>query len=720
MQRLVVTLFSLCALPAMALTLPDGFAADGRTPARPWNGVPKTTELVRGNPQAARLAERSDARWEVGSPEPLGDGLTLVRSVCDRGAYRRFAYTLSTNRPVRLETLTFFEAPAVAQICGDTDGSVLILDNRFLAVEHPMAKFSRCTLASARWTPRTYAAKSQALPLPTLTKGDTLTVSFAYTKGSKRLDVATVRLVEKGKTLAEDRHPGYTGIARKDADYTLTVPCDVTGAQVVADYVIVDGTDSHGTITVTSARDGLRALLPLGVTLNSGESLTFSAVEGVFRPGQLRRDFQAYLEQERAHPYRVLPHYNSWYHLGLDTHNKENPLDRMTEAKCLAAMHAIAVPLAKRGVTLDSYLWDDGWDDWNTLWGYHKGFPNGFTPLANYAKAHDGGIGAWLSPWGGYNRAKAMRVAHAKAIGLPTNAGGLSLAQPKYRVAFTERCLQMIRDYGLNLFKFDGIGGGVWAKGTNAQTAPDLQGLFTHVTTLRAAKPDLFVNCTVGTWPSPFWTRWADSIWRGGSDWGMAGPGPKRERWITYRDSVIHDRFARACPLYPLNSVMLHGVIVSDTFGMAISDGADDTRAFANEVWTSVACGTNLQELYLTPTRMSPRWWDILAGGLRWLRTHETTLRDTHWHGGSPAKGEIYGYAAWSPEESIVLVRNPSDREQTWRPDWSAILELPEGASLTPTTVHLDYASTLKAVDTAGPIPLPPFETLVLRFGERP
>ena len=97
-------------------------------------------------------------------------------------------------------------------------------------------------------------------------------------------------------------------------------------------------------------------------------------------------------------------------------------------------------------------------------------------------------------------------MTHAKAIGLPTNAGGLSLAQPKYREAFTERCLQMIRDYDMNLFKFDGIGGGVWAKGTDARTAPDLQGFFAHIEALRKAKPDVFINCTVGTWPSPFWT----------------------------------------------------------------------------------------------------------------------------------------------------------------------------------------------------------------------
>ncbi len=718
MRNFLPSLLCLCALPLAAQTPPDGFSADGRAPAVRWADLPKTNVTVRGRPDAARLAERTDAVWAVGEPEPLGDGLTLVRKVCDRGRYRRTVYELSAERPTRIGTLTFFEAPGTATRSGDTDGSVLLLGDRFLAVEHPMAKFARRTVVSARWTPKDYAAKSQTFPVPEVAEGETLTVSFDYAKGSKRLDIAAVQLVAGGETLAEDRHPGYTGIARKDSTYTLTAPRAAKDARLVAEYVLVDGTDSHGTVTVTSSRDGWRAFLPLGVELRPGTPWRFSVVEGSFRPGQLRRDFQAYLEQERAHPYRAFPHYNSWYHLGLDFHNNDNPLDRMTEAKCLRAMKAVAEPLAARGVSLRSYLWDDGWDDWNSLWAYHKGFPEGFAPLAAYAKAHGGGIGAWLSPWGGYDRTKVMRVAHAKAIGLPTNAGGLSLAQPKYREAFTGRCLQMIRDYGMNLFKFDGIGGGVWAKGTDAKTAPDLQGLLAHLEALRAAKPDLFVNCTVGTWPSPFWTLWADSIWRGGGDWGMAGPGPRRERWITYRDGIIHDRFAKACPLYPLNSVMTHGVIVSKTFGMALGDGEAETRAFANEVWTSVASGTDLQEYYLTPELMSPRWWDILAGAVKWLQAHEATLRDAHWHGGAPARGEVYGYAAWSPAESVVLVRNPSDRPQACSPDWRSVLELPEGAPFDPVACRVDYASTLKAVYPTRPIALPPFETLVLRFGK--
>ena len=37
----------------------------------------------------------------------------------------------------------------------------------------------------------------------------------------------------------------------------------------------------------------------------------------------------------------------------------------------------------KRGVTLDSFLFDDGWDDTNNLWKIRPDFKDGFAPLSN-------------------------------------------------------------------------------------------------------------------------------------------------------------------------------------------------------------------------------------------------------------------------------------------------------------------------------------------------
>ena len=69
--------------------------------------------------------------------------------------------------------------------------------------------------------------------------------------------------------------------------------------------------------------------------------------------------------------------------------------------------------------------------------------------------------------------------------------------------------------------------------------AGDVFGLFKLVTMLRKLKQELFINLTVGTWPSPYFLMFADSIWRGELDTGGWGRGRKKQRWITYRDEVF-------------------------------------------------------------------------------------------------------------------------------------------------------------------------------------
>jgi len=55
----------------------------------------------------------------------------------------------------------------------------------------------------------------------------------------------------------------------------------------------------------------------------------------------------------------------------------------------------------QRGVKLDSFVWDDGWDDHRSLWKFHDKFPNGFTDVGRAADTFGSGIGVWVSPWGG-------------------------------------------------------------------------------------------------------------------------------------------------------------------------------------------------------------------------------------------------------------------------------------------------------------------------------
>ena len=95
----------------------------------------------------------------------------------------------------------------------------------------------------------------------------------------------------------------------------------------------------------------------------------------------------------------------------------------------------------------------------------------------------------------------------------------------------------MIRQYGIGYLKFDGMGGGS-DDGPGSTYGSDMQSLVDLFDRLRQVRPDLFINATTGTWPSPYWLFHSDTVWRGGEDVGYRGEGSKRQQWITYRDSL--------------------------------------------------------------------------------------------------------------------------------------------------------------------------------------
>jgi hypothetical protein len=442
--------------------------------------------------------------------------------------------------------------------------------------------------------------------------------------------------------------------------------------------------------------------------LRAGTALTVSSVTGVARAGQIRRDFLTYLERERAHPYRTFLHYNSWYDIGY--------FSRYDEAAALAAVAAFGTELhEKRGVTLDSFLFDDGWDDPKTLWHFNPGFPDGFTNVAAATHRYGASPGVWMSPWGGYGEPREERLTYGKAQGFETNENGFALSGPVYYKKFRDTCLDMMRRYGVNQFKFDGTG-------NSSSTFPgspfdsDFDAAIHLIDELRVEKPDLYVNLTTGTYPSPFWLRYADSIWRGGDDHEFAGIGSNRQRWITYRDADTYEHVVRAGSLYPLNSLMLHGMIYARSAHNLMTDPGDD---FSSEVRSYFGTGTQLQEMYITPALLSKANWDTIAECARWSRANADTLVDTHWVGGDPLRLEPYGWASWSSSKGILTLRNPSNAPQKIAIDVERIFELPADAPRR-------YAATSPwAIDRGRPpvqfrageereIQLAPFQVLTL------
>ncbi|HTV05550.1 MAG TPA: enterotoxin [Acidobacteriaceae bacterium] len=422
---------------------------------------------------------------------------------------------------------------------------------------------------------------------------------------------------------------------------------------------------SDSVVTAGRAVASIDRTLPL----SAGQSIMYSAVIGVARTGQMRRDFLNYIERERAHPYRTFLHYNSWYDIGYFT-----PYD---QADALNRINTFGEELhVKRGVTIDSFLFDDGWDNHNSIWGFNQGFPDGFTPIRKAAAKYGAAPGVWLSPWGGYDGPKKQRIAYGKAHGYEIVNGGFALSGPKYYARFRDVCLQMIEKYGVNQFKFDGTGNAD-SVFPGSRFDSDFDAAIHLIGELRKVKPNIYINLTTGTYPSPFWLLYADSIWRGGYDDSTAGVGPYRERWITYRDADTYAEIVKRGPLYPLNSLMLHGMIYAQHHQYLDKDPDND---FRNEIRSYFGTGTQLQEMYITPSLLTSQNWDDLAEAANWSRAHADVLKDTHWVGGDPAWLEVYGWASWSPRMGILTLRNPSNKPQTIHIDLQKVFELPAGA----------------------------------------
>lgn len=145
-------------------------------------------------------------------------------------------------------------------------------------------------------------------------------------------------------------------------------------------------------------------------------------------------------------------------------------------------------------------------------------------------------------------------------------------------------------------------------------------------------------------------------------------------------------------------------------------DLIDDMQAF-------FAGGTNCQELYITPSLMQPHHWDALAEFAKWSRDNADVLVDTHWVGGDPAKGEVYGWASWSKRKAVLSLRNPLDKAAGITLDIGKAFELPRGSAKkfvlkNPWKNNAEKPTITLAAGTDHIFELKPFEVLV--FNAKP
>ncbi len=482
------------------------------------------------------------------------------------GAYIRHLYSLKATRPTVVTDFNTCILPTKGfKPTGNVLGSPLASPHFFAAMEYPMAYAKRTKSALSTWSPKDLQNDGWTklrIPLTPamLTDDGKVTLRFTYTKGSQKLCIESLALVKGNTTVTQDSHPGETGDAHRDNTYTLDIPAEVKASP--SSYTLVatvkgdENNDSHGTISLDSGTEGRwEQGLHLDRHMAAGDTLRYSTVYGAFdqqQHGSMRRAFLSYLESERARPWKFFLHYNSWYDICHST-----PRYNLTSENCQRVMHQWHKKFTEpHGIHLDSYVFDDGWDDYDSLWDFRKSaFPNGFAEEARLAKKYGTHVGVWFSPFGGYGQAKSKRIATARRDGYEVNGAGLSLAGKNYYALFLAKTRTMMRDYAVNYFKFDGLGG------SNPAYLPDMEAAYRLMQTLRDDNPAVYINLTTGTWASPFFLLHGDSTWRGGGDVLHRGTGSPTDRWLNYRDGETYHNIVTRGTLFPLNSLMIHGVV---------------------------------------------------------------------------------------------------------------------------------------------------------------
>ncbi len=696
--------------------------------------------------------------------------------------YLRQEFVLkATDGPVPFHSITPLqviptEEGGIPSISGNTThGTIAVTDTMFMGLETPMSVMTVGKHGAAQedswsaqsWTPgmfgsvfavpesfhpvygKQYDEKNGPVvkhlvvaegPVKFEEPGD-CAIDFKYERGNNRLNIVGVQLVTtSGQVISEDVHPGYTGHKSEGSEYHVIVP--VPGTYNLRYWVEkkTEPVTSVGRISLsltTGNPDADTAAIPEDMVrgtwvrktnLTKESPWKVSSVVGLFTPGQERRSFLSYIEREKPVPYRTMVHYNDWYEVGIVLHDYEDPAKRTSEKISLDIINTWKKELfEKRNTKIDAFVIDDGWDDFNSLWGFHCGFPNGFAKVNEVATSMDCGLGTWLGPVGGYGSSKRMRINYWNQTHPNNRIANFELSNPEYFNAFVERCKYMIKNYDMRYFKFDGISTKFHAKGPGA--LEDAEGILRVLTALREARPDIYINTTVGTWASPFWFMYADSIWRQENDFDQVGnAGDARDKWITYRDRLVHEVFVEGAPLFPINALMTHGTIITRNGPPRVM-----SKAPANcvkEMRTAFACGSGLQEIYVDADLMAQedgKLWDELASCIAWVRRNADVLADTHWVGGNPwnkttKDGDIYGWASWNPEKCTLALRNSSNKPKTLKSTLRQILDVPPGVvgsvmlkSSFADQRHLKGIMDRKLnVDTEISITLEPMEVIVM------
>jgi len=349
----------------------------------------------------------------------------------------------------------------------------------------------------------------------------------------------------------------------------------------------------------------------------------------------------------------------------------KDPGRAMTEENVLRAIASFKERLVEeRGLKLDAFVLDDGWDIYRSHWALNQDqFPRGLSPLVKALEAMDCQLGIWLGPIGGYSH-RDWRVEWMKAHGYEAVGDQMCVAGRRYHQLLKKRLTDFVGLDQVSYFKWDGIQ--FTCNEPDHGHLPDIysrravmEAVIDLCRSVRALKPDIFLNITSGTWLSPWWLKYANTIWMQGYDYSYANVPSlsRRDRAMTYRDSVLYDNLVKLDFWFPIASLMTHGIIKGHL--NQLGGAKEPLGKFTDNAVLYFARGISMWELYISPDFLTDKQWDILAGAVRWAKDRFSLLCSTEMIGGDPDERQAYGYVHLAGKQGLVAARNPDIEPQT-------------------------------------------------------
>jgi len=393
-------------------------------------------------------------------------------------------------------------------------------------------------------------------------------------------------------------------------------------------------------------------------------------VQAIVPDENVKNWFMKYVDDIRVAKLEPFTLYNSWYDLRSAEYPKTPKENVMNEENCLRIINLIRKNMIeKNDIKLDAFVLDDGWDVYKSDWVLRdKQFPKGFTPLVNELKKTNTSLGLWFGLTGGYSfrmdRVNWMKDHGYETVGKGKDNEMLCLAGKKYSSLFEKRVTDFVKNYNVGFYKWDGIQFSC-SEPTHGHAIDIysrraiIESLLGKIKAVRDLNPNIYLNITSGTWLSPWWVKYSNQIWMDGGDYGYADVPSisPRDAAITYRDMVLHEDFTEKDLWFPISNLMTHGIIKGK---LQMLGGEDEPlEKFTNESLIYFARGVSMWELYISPDILNDGEWTAISKSIHWARDRFPILKHTFMVGGSPQKGEPYGYVHFANDKGIIVARNP-------------------------------------------------------------